>query len=141
STRQSGWRVPAHAEGTRHVAWSNNGRLIVSAGGDRLAQGWSADAGKLLQTLQGDQVSLTSVAFSPDGKRIASASVSREVKIWEWETARKVFEFQRPGSFESDGQPSVSWSPDGRQLAAGCSTGEILIWDTATGREIRTLQG
>jgi eukaryotic-like serine/threonine-protein kinase len=141
STRQSVWRVPAHAEGTRHVAWSNNGRLIVSAGGDRLAQVWSADSGKLLQTLKGHQFPLTSVAFSPDGKRIASASVSREVKVWEWETARKVFEFQRPGSFESDGQPSVSWSPDGRQLAAGCSTGEILIWDTATGREIRTLQG
>jgi WD40 repeat protein/serine/threonine protein kinase len=141
STRQSVWRVPAHAEGTRNVAWSNNGRLIVSAGVDRLAQVWSADSGKLLQTLKGHQFPLSSVAFSPDGKRLASASFSREVKVWEWETARKVFEFQRPGSFESDGQPSVSWSPDGRQLAAGCSTGEILIWDDATGREIRTMQG
>jgi WD40 repeat protein len=141
STRQNVWRVPTQAEGPRQVVWSNNGRLIASAGGDRVAQVWSADSGKLLQTLKGHQFPVSSVVFSPDGKRVASVSFNREVKVWEWETARKVFEFQRPGSFESDGQPSVSWSPDGRQLAAGCSTGEILIWDTATGREIRTLQG
>ena len=98
STRQSVWRMPTHAEGPRQVVWSDNGQLIASAGGDRVAQVWSADSGKLLQTLKGHQFPVSSVAFSPDGKRVASLSFNREVKVWEWETARKVFEFQRPGS-------------------------------------------
>jgi WD40 repeat protein len=57
---------------------------------------------------------LWSIAFSPDGKRLAIGSQQQTVKVWDAETGQELYIFQ-------DGGRSVAFSPDGRRLAGGWS--------------------
>ncbi len=69
-----------------------------------------------------------SVAFSPEGKRLASASVDGTVRLWDVKTGRLLTVLRGHPSGVAD----VAFSPDGRELAAGCGyrgTGEVWLWD------------
>jgi WD40 repeat protein len=77
------------------------------------------------------------VAFSTDGKRLASGSSDLKVKIWDAATRKEVLSFK-----EHDGVVrSVAFSPDGKRLASTGQGGTVRVWDTATGREQRALNG
>jgi WD40 repeat protein len=66
------------------VAWSADGKRIVSGSADGTVRIWDAQTGQPLgQPLQGHEASVLSVAWSADGKRIVSGSDDRTVRIWE----------------------------------------------------------
>ena len=64
------------------MAISPNSKRIVSGSGDNTLKVWDAATGQEQLTLKGQKDLVTSVAFSPDGKRIVSAS-GRELKVWD----------------------------------------------------------
>ena len=76
--------------------------------------------------IEGHNGTVLSVAFSPDGTRIASGSVDKTVRIWDSETGNLV-----AGPFEghSGGVSSVAFSPDGTCIASGSSDKTVRIWD------------
>jgi WD40 repeat protein len=76
------------------------------------------------------------VAFSPDGRRLASAGHDF-FKVWDVETGFPVPGFRDPGTRTN----ATAFSPDGKFLAAGDAKGEIRLWEAATGREVRVLKG
>ncbi|MBD2362737.1 trypsin-like peptidase domain-containing protein [Anabaena minutissima FACHB-250] len=78
-----------------------------------------------------------SVAFSPDGKTVASSSLETTIKIWNIATGQVV----RTLNDHSDYVASVAFSPDGRTLVSGSGDNTIKIWNLATGQVIRTLNG
>jgi WD40 repeat protein len=64
------------------LAWSPNGQIIALAGSDGLIYMIKADNGELLRKLEGHTKRAAGVAFSPDGKRLASVSTDGTIRIW-----------------------------------------------------------
>jgi WD40 repeat protein/tRNA A-37 threonylcarbamoyl transferase component Bud32 len=81
----------------------------------------------------------TSVAFSPDGLRLAAGSAEGEVEVWELASGKKLFPQPLRGHF--DAVTGVAFSVDGQLLASASADQTVRLWDTATGREALTLRG
>jgi WD40 repeat protein len=92
---------------------------------------------QLPHTLQGHTGSVNSVAFSPDGTRLVSASTDGTVKVW----ATKVGPPSLPFRGHAKGILSLSFSPDGRRLASASADQTVRIWDVTTGQEVLPLRG
>jgi hypothetical protein len=90
-----------------------------------------------LFTLFGHTDSVTSVCFSPDGQRLATASKDSTAKVWDARTGQQVLALQGHTNTVS----SVSFSPDGQRLATGSHDTTAKVWDARTGQELLTLKG
>lgn len=82
---------------------------------------------------------ISTLAYSPDGRRLAVASHDGTVVIWDVATGRpigKPLGVHNAGALSPQWILSVAYQPQGRQIAAGNGKGEITIWDIATGRKV-----
>ena len=73
------------------------------------------------------------MAFSPDGKRIASGSGDNTVRVWDAATGQPV---GQPLTGHTDAVFSVAFSPDGTRIASGGDDNTVRVWDAATGQPI-----
>jgi WD40 repeat protein/class 3 adenylate cyclase len=102
------------------------------------------ETGAKIRTLKGYDATITSMAFTPDGSRLAAGSGSgqgdpradRTVAVWDVETGDVVMTLTGHG----DQTSAVAVSPDGRRFATGSYDGTIRVWDAATGDEQHKLE-
>jgi WD40 repeat protein/serine/threonine protein kinase len=146
------WDVEARRElfrvGNNNAVWgaefSPDGNLLAAAGGvaDPVVKIYDARTGRLVHTLEGHVDRVGCVAFSPDGKRLASGSIDKTVRIWELDRGREVITLRG----HDDLVTRVLFGPKGRWLASSDDTGKLRVWDgppegVASGRRCVTLSG
>jgi WD40 repeat protein len=83
---------------------------------------------ELVATLEGHAGGVSAIAFSPDGKSLASGSMDKTVRLWNLETGELTATLEG----HSKGVRAVTFSPDGRTLASGSQEDAVRLWDVAT---------
>jgi WD40 repeat protein len=136
-----------HSAQFRSVAFSPDGSRIVSGIGHtpepnpRPFPGtikiWDAASGRELSTLKGHTGEVWSVAYGPEGTRLASGSHDQTVKIWDAATGQEL----RTLKGHTEGVTSVAFSPDGSRVASGSWDHTVKVWDAVSGQELHTLKG
>ena len=146
-------RTIQHGLNVNAIAFSPNGQMLASAGGDGMIRVWDVNA-----TLQGDENRrmrrliqipgadryVTSLAFSPDNRYLVTGTYNGDVRVWDL----SICERDRPGCnsqlvLDRDYvgvAPRVKFSPSGRWLAASNYDGTVTLWDWGSRRVITVLE-
>ena len=126
-----------HQNSVETVAFSGDGKILASGGFDETARAWDVATGKLLATFEHDDPVL-SVAISPDGKTIASASsrwgdgffgqAPAEVQVWDVATGKPLATLpDHPNQVFA-----MVFTPDGKSLITASLSGAVTLWDLAS---------
>ena len=122
------------------VAFSPDGRYLVTGGANGTVDVWDADDGRRIGPLGTHDRPVRGLVFSPDGRRLASAGADGEVKLWDATRLGEKQEPQEPLRTFPRASPgaglNVAFSPDGRRLATGGEEYTVKIWDVETGEEL-----
>ncbi len=102
----------------------------ASASEDKAVKMWDLATGQEVLTLKGHTSAVWSVAFSPDGQRLASASQDKTVKVWDAAMGQEALTLRG----HTDVVRSVAFSPDGLRLASASKDQTVKVWDTTSGQ-------
>ncbi|MFN7572901.1 MAG: hypothetical protein ACK5TK_15850 [Betaproteobacteria bacterium] len=127
--------IEAHEGGAVCVAFSPDGKFVVTGGQDGNLRVWDVATGRsAAPLLAGHKGAVTGVAYSPDGARIVSAGVDGTLRFWAARTGA------------ADGPPlqgsgwgsvwDVAWHPSGDVVATGGDDGEVVLWNVARRKEL-----
>jgi eukaryotic-like serine/threonine-protein kinase len=154
----------AHGARIRSVAFSSDGATVATASVDGTAKLWNIphralgaapanpSVASLLAiygipvppthpdpraTLKGHKKAIERIAFSPDGKMIATASADRLVKLWDVVTGLERASLKG----HNDTVSALAFSPDGKLLASGSDDTTVRLWDPRSAQELALLHG
>jgi len=111
---------------------------MASAGGyqDNTVRMWNTEKLRALSVLRNHYDWVTGVAYSPDGRRLASSSADGSLRVWNLITDTGVMVM----SGHTGPIGSVAWSPDSTTIATGSLDGTIRLWDAVSGETRRVIE-
>lgn len=132
-----------HALGSTMVAFSPDGRTLVSGGGDQFIKFWDAASGREFRTMSLDHAfgaaGSGAIVLSPDGQTLASigaVDVSHAIKLWSVASGKLLHTLSGHAGFVK----SIAFSPDGATLVSGSQDDTLKLWDVKSGVERSSLK-
>jgi WD40 repeat protein len=119
-----------HENDIKSVAFSPDGKFVVSGSDDNTARIWESKTGTEIARMTHDDA-VSSVAFSPDGRYVISGSWDGDLRIWVAATGKQLVRMQHDGIVEM-----ATFSPSGKYALSGGGDNTARIWEVATGKEI-----
>jgi WD40 repeat protein len=132
-------KLKGHGDAVYAVAYSPDGKYLITGSLDHTLKLWDVAAGKELKTYggtAGHQKMVLCVAFSPDGQMIASGGADNTLKVWDVPVATPVRSFKA-----ADATTAVTLSADGTKLAYGGKDGCVKILNAADFKELFKMDG
>ena len=123
--------IDAHGRHAQAVAFTKDGKRLVSAGQDACVRLWSVPGFKADGVFEGHSNSVNSLSFSPDGSLLATGSTDGTVRVWSFPQGKCLQALAK--------QLTARFSPDGTLLATISAKGRVVLWDAKTGEEVKTL--
>jgi WD40 repeat protein len=149
-TLLEGSSVKAESPEVLALAFSNDGRFLAAAlvhkhdDEDKPNAGtrteitiWDVKIGRVLRTLPGINIAVQSVAFSPDGRLLASGGNSNRVTLWDVATGREFKSFYGHSKIVD----FLMFAPDGAQVSSGNWSVAVDVWTSATGEPVKQFPG
>lgn len=124
STGQIERLLTGHENSILNLAFSPDGRQLISVCKDQTARIWSMSTGKTEQILRGHSDEIYGVTFSPDGRLCATASNDHTAAVWDVVTGQR----QAVLKGHSAQIHGITWRPDGLVLATGSDDHSIRLW-------------
>ncbi len=122
------------------IATSRKGDLFAVASEDLNVRLIDVKTFSTRFTLQGHPMTPYAVAFSRDGKFLASGDESARIFLWDTKTGKKIREFPREKGHKR-GIQAIAFSLDGKQFASVGKDDVIMVWNTAGGHPIKSIPG
>jgi WD40 repeat protein len=122
----------SHQGAVTSLAFSPDGRTILTGSQDNTARLWDAATGRPIGPALAHQWWVRAVAFSPDGKAVLTGSLDGTARLWDAATGRPI----GPPLTHQDRVWAVAFSPDGKRVLTGSGDKTARLWDAATGKPI-----
>jgi WD40 repeat protein len=129
--------LKGHTERVMSLAFSPDGRMILSGSQDRTIRLWGVGSGLELARLEGHTGLVRCVVFSREGTRALSGGYDSTLRWWDVEAARELRQLRGHGGDVN----AVALSPDERRALSGGDDVTLRLWDLHTGAELRCLRG
>ncbi|MHB8627515.1 MAG: nSTAND1 domain-containing NTPase [Aggregatilineales bacterium] len=126
-----------HTDVLRSVAFSPDGRTILSSANDKAVILWDAATGTEIRRFQGHSDISGTVAYSPDGQTVIAGSDDKTLILWDIHTGQVLRRFEG----HSAAIDHVTFSPDGRMAISGGNDKTLILWDVQSGQSIRQFVG
>lgn len=116
------------------LAFRPSGLTLSAAGADKTIRTWelTPQGGTQTREIRGHTAPILRIAYSPDGKWLASSAGDGVVKIWDTASGKEARTLER----QPDWAQGLAWSPDSARLAVGRYDGTVGIYDASTGRRV-----
>ena len=125
-----------HSESINAIAFSPNGRMIISGGRDLGIKIWEPDSGRINRTIRGHKGEIFALAFSPDGKMFASGGKDGALHLWQSETGELLKVLKQDQIVTA-----IAFTQDGKYVAVAGNKKEIKIWNVSTGSILMKIEG
>ena len=119
----------SHAGAVDYVAFSPDGKTVLTGSRDKTARLWDATTGRPKGAPMTHQGAVRGVAFSPDGKTVLTGSADSTARLWDAATGRPI---GAPMTHQG-AVGEVAFSPDGKTVLTGSADSTARLWDAATG--------
>ena len=128
------------------LAWSAATGLLASADDDAAARIWDPSHGSVIHVLpNSSKMPVLSVAWAPDGTKLATGTWEGTVELWDARTGRHLATWAGPPLRPAQGGRNpyavwgVAWAPDGRVVTSTRYDRHVLVWEAASGRLLASL--
>jgi WD40 repeat protein len=128
------WR---HGGAGAALAYSRDGKTLVSGGWHGTLRFWDVSSGKELRRIPIREKSVKALAYSPDGTKVAAVGSQGRVCVVDVAAGKEVQSFH----WATSALLALAFSPDSKRIASAGKGGVISILDVTTGRGVKALQG